>query len=58
MNLEEIAKGGEAAVYRIKNYDRKEMVAKCTLLDTMCESNTSKEQLKAHKQFLHIIKET
>eukprot|EP00347_Sterkiella_histriomuscorum_P020104 403339088 len=58
MSLQPLAMGAEAAVYRIKSYDRKELVAKCTLVDIKNVNKSEKQQKKAHQQFLHIIQET
>eukprot|EP00347_Sterkiella_histriomuscorum_P017203 403350281 len=58
MSLQPLAMGAEAAVYRIKSYDRKELVAKCTLVDIKNVNKSEKQEKKAHQQFLHIIQET
>eukprot|EP00347_Sterkiella_histriomuscorum_P002818 403366689 len=52
MNFEELAKGGEAVVYRIQNYTGKELVAKCSIF------KSKGDKYKQHETFQSILLET
>eukprot|EP00347_Sterkiella_histriomuscorum_P001519 403371720 len=52
MNFDELAKGGEAVVYRIQNYTGKELVAKCSIF------KTEGDKFKQHETFQSILQET
>ncbi|CDW87753.1 protein kinase domain containing protein [Stylonychia lemnae] len=53
INLKELARGGEAVVYRLQHIDLDEVVAKCTLIDSQ-----QQDQQQRHEQLLDIFSES
>eukprot|EP00347_Sterkiella_histriomuscorum_P021368 403334225 len=53
VNLQLLAKGGEAIVYRGKTDKDKDLVVKCTIFDSQCST-----QDDIHEAFLHILEES